>query len=80
VLVAHAVDVATIVTGIALRMCCAPLFAACNGTAQQWTTVSSKVRAACRSKPLRFHATEPMLLTFAAIFASLRHATCNKSL
>src|SRR5258708_29564326 len=51
VLVAHAVDVATTVTGIALRMCCAPLFAACNGTAQQWTRVSSKVRAACRSKP-----------------------------
>src|SRR5882762_3692349 len=46
VLVAHAVDVATIVTGIALRMCCAPLFAACGGTAQQWTRVSSKVRAA----------------------------------
>ena len=70
VLVAHAVDVATIITRIALRMCCAPLFATCDGTAQQWT---SKQQSACRL-PLetpRFDATEPMLLTSAAIFVCL---------
>jgi hypothetical protein len=42
----------------------------------------SEQQSACRL-PLetpRFDATEPMLLTSAAIFASLRHATCNESL